>query len=175
MRKVVGASIGGGIAVAIIIAVILMNFYALSNMQIRQRSIGNFDFVTFSMDMQLDACNPTPFPAYFDQYLFTIYYKGKEFATMTLQGTTIMPNQMITLKGNVAINTQMVAGMFIQAFANAFSGQEQETFNENDMTVKVTLDSKIIGLIPLSQSREFSFSEFKQLMTSQDTRGFSCA
>jgi len=176
LRRTTSFGIGVGVAIggAIFIALVLMNYYAVNNLQFRSKGMENFDFVTFSMDMQLDACNPTYFPAYFDKMLLVVNYKGKQFATMTLHGTTIMPKQAVTLNGNMAVNAQMVAGLFLQGFASAFSGQSQQAFNENDLTFKVALDTKTLGFIPLSLSHEFSYNEFQQIMNSRKTSQFSC-
>ena len=178
MRKAAGAGIAGGVAVAVVV-VIIMQYYALSNLQELQfspRSVGNFDKTTLSLDIQIDACNPTQFPTGFDKMLFELdnlhndnynVPEMKEFATMTLQGDTLMPKEAVTLPGKIHINAETVENWW-QAY-NIFTG-----LNQNDITLKVTLETKAFGFVPVSVNRNFNYNEFVALVVSPQATQFSC-
>ncbi len=57
-RKVV---IGIVIPIVIILIVLGMNLYALSNLQFKANAVNNFDAFDFSMDADFVVCNPTFF------------------------------------------------------------------------------------------------------------------
>ena len=166
MRKAVAAGIGGGIAAAVLISITIMSFYAITQLQLSPRSVGNFDFKTLSMDVQLDACNPTSYPATFDKVTLVLYWQSEEFLTVTLKGSTIMPNQAITLNGKLDISEDLDYWKVYNIFAS---------FNESDLSLKVTLTTNIMGFIPFSQSKEFNYADFRELLLSPNATQYSCA
>ena len=165
MRKAIVAGIGGGIAVAIFAAVTIMSFYALTQLQLTPRSVGNFDFQTLSMDVELDACNPTSYPASFDEVTLVLYWQSEEFLTVTLKGDTIMPNRDITLNGKLDINDDLDYWKVYNIFSS---------FNEDDLSLKITLVSNIMGFIPFSQSKEFNYADFRELLLSPNAAQYLC-
>lgn len=170
MRKALAAGIGGGIAVAVIVAVTLQ-YYALNNLQEVQfnpNSVGNFDAKALTLDVQINACNPTQFPTGFDKIRFELDYKNKEFANMVVQGGILMPKQATVLHGKIHINADTVENWW-QAY-NIFTG-----LNENDINLKVNLEAKAFGLIPVSADRNFNYDQFVALIVSPQATQFSCA
>jgi len=165
LRKAVAAGIGGGIAAAVLVALTFMSFYSLTQLQLSPRSVGNFDFETLSMDVQLDACNPTPYPASFDKAALVLYWHTEEFLTVSLKGNTIMPNQAITLHGKLDISEDLDYWKVYNIFAS---------FNESDLSLKITLTANIIGIIPFSQSKEFNYVDFRESLLSPNVTQYSC-
>ena len=165
MRKAVIVGIGGGIAVAIFVGLTAMSFYALTQLQLAPRSVGNFDFKTLSLDVELNACNPTVFPTSFDKAILVIYWQSEEFLTVTLKGDAIMPNQDITLNGKLALNQNLDYWKAYWIFAS---------FNESDLSLKIILDTNIVGFIPYSQSKMFNYTEFRELLLSPSVTQYSC-
>jgi len=179
VRKVVVAGIGGGIAVVIIV-VAIMQYYALNNLQELQfspRSVGNFDAKTLSLDIQIDACNPTQFPTGFDIIRFELdkvhsnnynVTATKEFATMILQGNTLMPKQAATLHGKIHINADSVEDWW--KTYNVFT-----SLNTNDITLKVTVDTRLFGFVPFSVNQNFNYDQFVALLVARQGTQFYCA
>jgi len=179
LRKAVGAGIGGGIAVAVVVLSI-MQYYALANLQDLQfspRSVGNFDKTTLSLDIQIDACNPTQFPTGFDRIVFELnnihdnnynVTTTKEFATLTLQGDTLMPKEAVTLHGKIRINAESVEHWW--KTYNVFT-----SLNTNDITLKVTVETKVFGFVPFSINKDFNYDQFVALLVSQQATQFACA
>jgi hypothetical protein len=160
-RKIIAIAGGAGGIIAIFVVALIINYYATSNLQFRAQGGGDFDFTTFSTSALIDACNPTAFPASFERYTVGVYYKNENFATVMIDGATIMPNDSETLHGTVDINGEIIAGLFLQGLADSFSGQseQQAAFGEEDITAKTTLETKLLGIIPISQTEDIDLSE----------------
>jgi hypothetical protein len=163
---------GAGAAIALILASYIGNNYALDNMQFRLREVGGFNFETLSSNLKLDACNPTAFPAGFDKFTAVVYYRGSEFATMSVDGGSVMPYQSSTFDGRIRLSAQIVSGLII-ALAPAIGG-EDTPYDENDISLKMSVESSVLGLVPHSQTREFTFLEFQEFMSTQDTGKYGC-
>lgn len=170
---IIGTSAVGAI-IAITIVGYSINTYALSNLQFRSSGGENFDFATFSGNLQMEACNPTSYPASFDKYHMQVLYKEKEFATMDIKGGTISPKQSEILDGNVAIDRGMVADLFMQSLADGFSGTQTPAFNQNDMIVNSTIEAKVLGFIPYTETKSNTMTEFQEIMSYQNSDPFSC-
>lgn len=154
---------------AIFIAAFAVNAYAASNMQFRAAGGRNFDLATLSSGLVVEACNPTSVPVSFDQYRVDVYYKGDELATMTLSGKTIMPNSSERLTGNVDINGSTTTGLFAQAMADAFSGRDPD--ERSQITAKSTLSSRVLGIIPISDTKDLDLGAQGQTPFSEE---YSC-
>ncbi len=158
--------------IGIVVAGFFANSYALGNLQFRVRDISDFDYASLSSKVQMDVCNPSAFPAGFDKFNAVIHYRGGDFANMSVNGGTVMPYQPARFDGRLELNAQTVSGLIV-AFANAVAGQDT-AYNEGDISMTMTVDAKILGVIPYSQTRDFTFSEFQQAMSLQQTAGYSC-
>lgn len=181
MRKKVSVGIGGGIATAVVV-LIVMQYYALNNLQAVQfspRSVGNFDKTTLSLDVEIDACNPTQFPTGFDKIVFELsnlhndnYHppEMKEFATMILRGDTLIPMQTTTLHGKIQINTETIP---LENWWNAY--KSFTSLNTDDINLKVTVETRVFGLVPLSVNKDFNYDEFIALLIAPQATQFSCA
>lgn len=180
MRKKVSAGIGGGIAVVAVL-LIVMQYYALINLQEIQfspRSVGNFDKNTLSLDVEIDACNPTQFPTGFDRIKFELSNlhsnlrdapEMKEFANMTLQGDILMPMQASTLRGKIHINPETIP---LENWWNAY--KSFTSLNPDTINLKVTLETKVFGFVPFSVNRDFNYWEFIALLIAPRASEFSC-
>ena len=168
LRKLIIIGICG--AVIAVIVFILIPYLVLNSLQAVQfspNSVGRFDNATLTLEVFVDACNPTQMPTGFDKMLFELDYKNKEFAKMVLQGNTLMPQQAVTLKGRIHINADTVENWW-QAY-NVFTGLEHQYIN-----LKATVDAKVLGFIPVDVERNFSYDEFVALVVSPQATQFSC-
>ena len=169
MRPVI---IGAGIAIMIIVASFFGNGYALANMHFKIRDVSSFDFASLSSDVTVEACNPNAFLANYDRFSAVIYYRSSEFATMSVDGGLVMPYQSADFDGKIQLKEQTVSGL-IFAFADAVQGRDT-AYNENDISLAMTVEGRILGVMPYSQTRDFTFSEFQQVMSAQRTGSYSC-
>lgn len=168
--------IGASAFIAIVVASIFVNYYTLNNLQFRGNTAESIDFATLSMDMKIDACNPTPIPTRFDKFTIAVNYRGEEFATMMINGKTIPPYQTTILDGRMSVNGEAFAGLFMKTLADGLAGRQGQSFEqEEDMTVVTTIDSRALGFIPISDRKSLAMSEFQQQMQQDDEDQFSCA
>lgn len=158
--------------VALVIAGFFANSYAFGNLQFRIKDVSGFDYASLSSKVQLDACNPSAFPASFDKFNAVIRYRGGDFATMSVNGGTVMPYQPAHFDGRLGLDAQTVSGLIV-AFADALDGRNT-AYNEDDISMTMTVDAKLLGIVPYSQTRDFTFSEFKQAMSLQKNAEYAC-
>lgn len=166
-RRVVIVAAVAVIAV-IFVSAFAVNAYAASNLQFRSAGSQNFDFSRLSSGVLVDACNPTPFPASFDEYRIDVYYRDDELATLSLSGKTIMPNTSERLEGSIDIDGSTTASLFAQSMADAFSGEGSE---DSQVTAKSTLNSRVLGIIPVSDTRDLDLGAEGQTPFSEE---YSC-
>jgi hypothetical protein len=141
-------------AIGMIAASYYANSYALNSLPFRVREVTDFDFHfnTLSSSMHVDACNLTAFPATFDRFEATINYQGDDFASMPIDGGTVMPHQSTSLDGRPAVNANTLSGLII-AFAAAMAGQDT-AYNEDNISLTMTVDARVMGIVPYSQTHE---------------------
>lgn len=167
--------VAGMAAIVVIVIVVggfFANSYALNNLQFRISDVSEFDYASLSSKVQMDVCNPSAFPASFDRFNAVIHYKGGDFASMSIDGGNVMPYQPARFDGKLGLEAQTVSGLIV-AFADAVAGQDT-AYNEDDISMTMTVDAKILGVMPYSQTRDFTFSEFQQVMSLQQTSSYSC-
>lgn len=159
-RKVV---IGIVIPIVIILIVLGMNLYALSNLQFKANAVNNFDAFDFSMDADFVVCNPTFFPASFNKLEVDILYKTTNFGTFTILGQNIPPMTPTIVEGQIKINGEFVLQQLLGSMGSSFGGQGMN-FDPNQMKFIGKLDAPIFGVIPFSISHTFSADEFSEMM-----------
>lgn len=165
-RRVAVIAAGAGIAV-LFIAAFTVNAYAASSLQFRAAGGRDFDLSTLSSGLLIEACNPSSLPVSFDEYRIDVYYQEDQLATMSVSGKTIMPNTAERLTGTVDISGSATAGLFAQAFSDALSGREPES----QVTAKSTLSSRVLGIIPVSDTKELDLNQEGQTPFSEE---YSC-
>ena len=165
--------LGISVAVAVLMATFIANDYALSRMQFRVNDVSEFDYTSLTSKVALEACNPTAFPAGFDRFSAVVHYKEGEFARIRVDGGAVMPYQSSTFNGELRLSAQTVSGLII-ALADAVGGKDSP-YNENDITLTVTMDAKVLGIMPYSQTKEVTFSQFQQFMSTSQADQYSCA
>jgi hypothetical protein len=164
--------VGACVAVAVLLGTAYANAYALNNIQYRVADVSMFDYATLSSEVRLEACNPTPFPAGFDRFSAIVNYKQGEFARIVVAGGTVMPYQSSNFNGDLKLSAQTISGLII-VLADAVGGKDSP-YNEDDITLKVTVDANILGIMPYSQTKEFAYAEFKQFMSAQQADRYLC-
>jgi hypothetical protein len=157
---------------AVIMGVYFANLYALNNMQFRIIEVSAFQYSSLSSDIILEACNPTAFPAAFETFSTAVNYQGGELGRMSAIGGTVLPYQAAAFDGKLQLSARTISGLIV-ALAGAIGGNDSP-YDENDITMTVTVDARILGVFPYSESREFTFSELRQFMSIQQTEQYQC-
>ena len=157
-------------AAIIFVSLLAASSYANANLQYRSRGAQGYNFSQSSTDVAMDVCNPTPFPAGFDRLQFVATYKDSDFATMEFENGSVPANAATTVDGALQINGRAALAAVFQSFADSLNGKSSA--GDAGMKVKMTLESRLLGLVPVSQSKEMSGDEFSQMMSGKS--GFSC-
>lgn len=169
-RKVVVA--GAGVAIAVLVSAFFASMYTISNMQFRIKEVQDFDFASLSSGLKVEACNPNAFPAGFETISGPALYQNEEFARIRVDGGTIMPYQNGFFDGKIQLGSQTVSG-FVLAVKAAVNGTDTP-YDDNDITFLLTVESRVIGIIPYSETREFTFADFRQFMSVQNSDTYRC-
>jgi hypothetical protein len=160
----------GAAAVAIFVSLLAASSYANASLQYRSRGAQGYNLAQSSTDIAMDVCNPTPFPAGFDRLQFVATYKDSDFATMKFEGGSVPPNKATTVDGALQVNGRAALAAVFQSFADSLNGKSAGDVN---MKVKMTSESRLLGLVPMSQSKEMTAGEFSKMMNGKN--GFGCA
>jgi len=164
--------VGIVVAASVLMASFFANSYALDNMQYRIIDVYDFDYATLTSKVRVEACNPSAFPAGFDKFNAVVHYQQKEFGRLSVEGGSVMPYQSSAFDGQIKLSGNIVQGLII-ALADAVGGKDSP-YNENEITLTMTVESRVLGIWPYSQSREFSFAEFQQFMSTQQADRYFC-
>ncbi len=171
--------VGAGAAFAVLLAAMYGSSYAVSNMQFRITEVSDFDFKSLASNVQVEACNPTAFPGGFEEFNAVVYYRDAEFARLVVDGGLLMPNEASSFNGKLQLSAQTVSGLVV-ALASAVGGNDNNNANgtikysEQDISLTMTVDSKLLGIVPFSQQQEFTFSEFQRFMDAQKSDTYRC-
>jgi len=171
MKPAQGVGVGIGIAVLIFVLIMGLNVYAISNLQFRAQSIDNFSiFPDLKMNMNMETCNPTFFPASYKAIYLDVYYKQSNLGTATMYGSMIPPGTSVPTKGDVDLHSGSVLGSIIDAIGSALTGSTPST---NDVKFKIKLDAPVLGVIPFTIEKHYSYDEFSKMLEGGNNYGCS--
>ncbi|MEO9364454.1 MAG: hypothetical protein ABI348_11190 [Nitrososphaera sp.] len=162
-------AIGIAAVVAIFVLLLAASNYANASLQYRSRGAQGYDFSKSSTDVAMDVCNPTPFSASFDRLQFVAAYKDSDLATIKFENGSVPANAATTVDGALQINGKAALAAVFQSFADSLNGKST---GDASMKVKMTSESRLLGLMPMSQSKEMSGDEFSRMMSGK--AGFAC-
>lgn len=166
MKKIKKITIGIGIISGLIIGYLVLNLYALNNLQFSEFQLEGIDLANTSANIKIKASNPTFFPASFEEMDLTVNYQSTKFGTVIVHGALIAPLSEKDLYGNLKINAQALAGLILASLFGGGSG-----FDVNQLRIIAQVDAPIFGIIPYSVSKEYSAEEFQNLLDDITKRG----
>lgn len=129
----------------------------------------SFDYTSIMYGGNVQACNPSNYPANFAKYTFTIFYDSKQLGKFTSSGGVIPPHSKGTIPGKFTADDRQVAQIFFSFLDTEIGGTDVSRVDANKMQVSTTLDYTIIGAVPLSITHEYSGQEFLDMMN-QDSK-----
>ena len=160
--------IGIGVAIVLgsIIGYLVLNLYALNGLYFSDLQLGGIDLANTSAEIKIKVNNPTLIPASFEKMQLVIDYKSTNFGTVTIHGATISPLSEKNLDGNLRINVQALAALVLESL---FGGGS--SFDESQLRIVASVDAPIFGVIPYSITKEYSKTEFQELLADLTKRG----
>ena len=141
----------------------LLGAAALSDVQFRWGDPDGFGYVALASGGLVEVCNPSPLPVRLDRLEIGVAYQGGEFASFGAPGGIIGPGESALLRGD---GEARGAGIF-----SGYGGPGG--FDEGDIEAGSTARTLVFGLIPHSVTREYSGSEFAEMMEGRDP-GYAC-
>jgi hypothetical protein len=159
-KKVVLAFIVVGAAMALVVAGFFANSYAFSSLQFKIRDASGFDYNSLSSAASVEACNPTAFPASFDRLEAVMHYRGGDFAVLSINGGSVPPYKSSMFAGTMEPAGESVSGLLV-AFPDVVAGTDT-AYNEEDISLTMTVNGRIMNVVPYSHSSVFSLSEFRE-------------
>ncbi|MGI0004736.1 MAG: hypothetical protein ACREAX_05510 [Candidatus Nitrosotenuis sp.] len=142
-----------------------LNLVFAKDLQFRWYQEGNFDLLSIMFGGKLVVCNDSIYPANFQQYSFNMIYDGQNLGTFSTRGIAVSPHTSTTIDGKFITEDKQVSQILLSSLDTAFSGSGQAArIDVRKMSAITILDTKIIGVIPLSITREYSGQEFLDMM-----------
>ena len=160
-KKIILAAI---VIAAIIFAYMGANAYAVSTLEFRPYQGNQYAISTTVLHIQAEACNPSYFPASFHNYEITAVYKSQIVETALINGSTISPKSSLLLDGKFTINKDAIS-----QFA-----QESSQFDQSQAVVKTKLDAAIFGVIPFTINKDYSGTQFADIVKNGPPGGYQC-
>ncbi|MBI3640737.1 MAG: hypothetical protein HY223_10600 [Thaumarchaeota archaeon] len=156
------------IAVIVIAAMIFgyigANAYAVSTLEFRPHQGTQFAISATVLHIQAEVCNPSYFPASFHNYEINAIYKSQVLETASINGSTISPKSSLLLDGKFTINKDALS-----QFA-----QDGSQFDPNQALVKTKLDAAIFGIIPFTINKDYSGTQFADIVKNGPPGGYQC-
>jgi hypothetical protein len=78
-------------------------------------------------------------------------------------------NSQAVIDGTLDVDARAALAAVFQAFADSLSGEQVD---DEDIRVKMTAESRLLGFVPSTQTREMSGGEFSAMMDAEG--GFDC-
>ena len=157
-------AIAGIVIAAIICGYMGANAYAVSTLEFRPHQGTQYAISPTVLHIQAEACNPSYFPASFHSYEINAVYKSQIIETALINGTTISPKSSLLLDGKFIINKDVIA---------QFS-QESSQFDASQAVVQTKIDAAIFGIIPFSVNKDYSGTEFANVVKNGPPGGYQC-
>jgi len=153
------------IVVAVVVAAYLvLDVYAVNALQFRPHSGSQTVISDTELGIQADACNPSYFPASFNTYEITAFYKSDTIEKATISGSIISPKSSIILDGVFSLNRDAVT-----KFRNGNS-----TFDPTQAIIATKVSAPIFGVIPYSVNKEYSVQDFQRIVKEGPPGSYDC-
>lgn len=134
------------------------------DLQFRWHQIDSFDFIAVLVQGDFAVCNPTSIPANFESYSFSMNYDGNDLGTFVVGGGGVAPNTIGVVHGKLQSDDKRISEMFFSFLDTEFGGTDVARIDSNKMTVKTTIETKILGVIPYSITHDYSGRVFVDMM-----------
>ena len=157
------------IALIVITAPVLYGIWGIYSVEQIQLITPNESFSYFEManDEQINLCNPLPFFVSFQSMNVEILYKGDVKGVFKIGPTTLEPYTSKTFELNFSSNSFSESQYLFMHMDGQFDGEVPIRLNPNEMEIKITLDSRIIGIIPFQTIITQSAFEFTNKMNEE--------
>jgi hypothetical protein len=152
------------VIVAIVVAYVGLDSYAVSTLQFRPNTSNDYQISPTAVHIQADVCNPSFFPASFNKYVITAFYNSSVIEKAEIGGSTLSSKTMTTVNGVFVLNTTAILKL----------KQENATFDPTLARITTSVDAPIFGVIPFSVVKQYSAEQFNNVLKNGPPGSFSC-
>lgn len=159
-------------AIAVIVATVAYSAagaYSASNLQFRWNDQGSFDYLSTMFGGRISACNSSDLPANLKSYSFKMTYDGENLGALQTGGANILPHSTSVMSAKFSTEDKRISEMFFSFLDTEIGGTDVTRIDSRKMSVEETIESSMIGFIPISFSKQYSGEEFSHMMN-QKTR-----
>jgi hypothetical protein len=167
MNKHSFVMIGAVIVIAGTVGYSALGAIAANDLQVRWHEPGSFDYLSISFAGKVGICNPSEYPANLKSYSVKMMYDSSDLGTFVTGGSNIASKSVAILPGTFSANDKRISEMFFAFLDTEFGGTSVTRIDSNKMRVQTTVESSIIGFIPVYVSNEYSGQEFLQMMNAK--------
>ena len=158
-------AIVAAVIVAIVVAYVGLDSYAVSTLQFRPNTSNDYEISPTEIHIEADVCNPSFFPASFNKYEITAFYNSSIIEKAEIGGSTLSSKTMTTVDGVFALNTAAILKL----------KQENATFDPTLARITTSVDAPIFGIIPFSVVKQYSAGQFQDVLKNGPPGSFSCS
>ena len=154
--------------IAIIVIVIPISYglwciYSVEHLQLRTPN-DQFSYFDFANHEKIRICNPTQFFVSFSGMEIEVYYLDDIKGVFKVESATLNPNSSKVLESDFTSESFSEAQYIFMHMDGEFKGDIPIRLNPNEMAVKITYQTKIIGIIPYQQTITQSAFDFTKMM-----------
>ncbi len=157
------AIVAAAIAI-IVIAYVGLDLYSASTLQFRPHYGNDYQISPTEIHVQADVCNPSFFPATFNKYEIAAFYNSETIETAQINGSMISPKTMSTVDGVFVLNADAILRL----------KNENATFDPTLARITTTVDAPIFGIIPFSIVKQYTSTQFQDVLKNGPPGSFSC-
>ncbi len=144
------------------------NIYGVQQVQFVGTEEKKFNFFDMINDGEINVCNPNPFYVVFDKMDIIMIFEQKDKGLFSIQGTTLPPLSITTLKGKFSSETFQEVQYLSLHFDVMFSGSAPIRIDPSKFSISTETDTPIIGIIPYSVTQQYSGFDFWDMMNSKE-------
>lgn len=144
--------------------------YGLNYIQIRGYQ-KEFDYTTMLTGKKIEMCNPIQIPININHIEITIFYQDRELGKMLSDGITLLPSKSEYIEGKIQF--EQSENMFPMDLGLKSSENGIMKFDSEQIHVTTNYESRFLGIIPYSVSKNYNGFEFLDIMN-QKQGNFSC-
>ena len=158
--------------IAIIIIVAPFTYSGISAIGVQQLEYrwsgpGDFTFFTMSNHGEMEFCNTLPFWTSFQKFETATFYDGRYLGSFTVNPTTINPSAS-TIQEGVFSSEELASTQHVfMTLDFEFDGGDIR-LDPNKFVAVTSIDTSIIGIIPISSTSQISGFDFDKMMNAED-------
>lgn len=129
----------------------------------------SFNFLSVMTDKKVNVCNDSVLPATFSKYSITIFYDGDDLGTFSTGPGGLQSHTDGVVFGEFKSKDDRMSGLFFSFLDTETGGTDVTRINANKIKVVTQLESTILWFIPHTITKEYSGSEFLDVINKPTT------